>query len=403
MHQDLENTGSAFGFDGQWREFLPIALTNLLLTLVTLGIYRFWATTRERRYLWSRTRFIDERFEWSGTGLELLIGFLLVAVLVFLPLFLLPLVAQGLLLNGHYVAFGLLFALLYLFLFYLFGVARFRALRYRLSRSWWRGIRGGSDDQGYGYGWSYVWKTVIGMLAMGLMVPWSMTRLWNERWNRMSFGGHAFEAKAFWGNVFLRYILCYLAPFALFILAGILIFTAGVFMGVGDGGPGAAVAIVAVIVILALYIVLPLIALAYYAAFLREAVGALRLTGIDFEFTARTKDWVLLFLGNVGLWLLALLVALVPLSIFGLLARFAQVQPGGSPFADDPISFLIFIVAIAIPFTLVSPFIRYRGWRFGVRHLEASGEIDADALVQSTTRAPTQGEGLLDAFDIGAV
>lgn len=299
MDHDLDDASSAFGFDGQWREFLPIALTNLLLTLVTLGIYRFWATTRERRYLWSRTRFIDERFEWSGTGLELLVGFLLVAGLVFLPLFILQFVAQAMLVQGHGVALGVMAVLLYLFFFYLFGVARFRALRYRLSRSWWRGIRGGSDDQGYGYGVSYVWKTVLGMLALGLMVPWSMTRLWNERWNAMSFGGHGFRAGASWGNLFLRYILCYLAPWVLFFAVGILIFTAGMFAGMGDGTPGVAFLIFAGIIVLAAYILLPLIALVFYAAFLREAVGSLHLAGIDFEFTARTRHWVLLFLGNL--------------------------------------------------------------------------------------------------------
>lgn len=66
---------SAFVFEGTWREFAPIAFTNLLLTIVTLGIYRFWATTRERQYLWSRSRFIDEHLEWTGLGKELFFGF----------------------------------------------------------------------------------------------------------------------------------------------------------------------------------------------------------------------------------------------------------------------------------------------------------------------------------------
>jgi len=51
----------AFAFSGDWREFAPIAFTNLLLSIVTLGVYLFWARTRERRYLWSRTQFIDDR------------------------------------------------------------------------------------------------------------------------------------------------------------------------------------------------------------------------------------------------------------------------------------------------------------------------------------------------------
>ena len=77
MDQETTGGASAFAFSGTWREYAPIAFTNLLLIIVTLGIYRFWATTRTRQYLWSRTRFVDERLEWAGTGLELFIGFLM--------------------------------------------------------------------------------------------------------------------------------------------------------------------------------------------------------------------------------------------------------------------------------------------------------------------------------------
>ena len=51
-YTDAPETDSAFMFHGTWRDFAPIAFTNLLLTIVTLGIYRFWATTRERQYSW---------------------------------------------------------------------------------------------------------------------------------------------------------------------------------------------------------------------------------------------------------------------------------------------------------------------------------------------------------------
>ena len=58
--------GRAIRFTGNWREYLPIAATNVLLIIVTLGIYRFWAAARQRRYLWSRTEVIDDRLEWTG-------------------------------------------------------------------------------------------------------------------------------------------------------------------------------------------------------------------------------------------------------------------------------------------------------------------------------------------------
>ncbi len=43
---DAADDGRAIRFTGNWREYLPIAVTNALLIIVTLGIYRFWATAR---------------------------------------------------------------------------------------------------------------------------------------------------------------------------------------------------------------------------------------------------------------------------------------------------------------------------------------------------------------------
>src|SRR4051812_23245560 len=98
-----QETGAAraFEFDGNWREFAPIAFTNLLLTVVTLGVYTFWARTRERRYLWSRTRFIDDRLEWTGTGLELFIGYVMAFFLFILPLGLIQFAIQALAIRGQ--------------------------------------------------------------------------------------------------------------------------------------------------------------------------------------------------------------------------------------------------------------------------------------------------------------
>jgi uncharacterized membrane protein YjgN (DUF898 family) len=54
---------TAVEFEGDIHRFLPIALTNTLLNIVTLGFYRFWATTRERKFFWSHTRVIDDTLE----------------------------------------------------------------------------------------------------------------------------------------------------------------------------------------------------------------------------------------------------------------------------------------------------------------------------------------------------
>ena len=352
---------SAFGFDGNWKDFAKIALPNLLLTIVTLGIYRFWATARERRYLWAHSRFVDERLEWSGTGLELFVGFVLVAVTILLPLFGLQLLIQSLTLRGETVAAGGLTLFLFFGLYYLTGLARFRGLRYRLSRTHWRGIRGGSDNQGFGYGLSYVWKSFVGYLPLGLLVPWSMTSLWNDRMGKMSFGPHRFDAQADSGNLFARYLLFYLVPILLFVGMGLAMVAGGgigAVMG-GDEGAGIGAGLMAVVSLFVWFFVLGLVAAAFYAKYYREVVGATHWADLNFAFEASTKDWILLYLGD----------------------------------------FLLVIATLGIGFV----FLKYRHWKFFMTHMEAGGEIVLDELTQSTTRVAGHGEGLLDAFDIGAV
>lgn len=358
MMTAADNDGTAFQFMGNWREFAPIALTNFLLTIVTLGVYRFWAKARERRYLWSRTRFIDDRLEWTGTGMELFIGFLMAAILILLPIFILNFGIQALLLRGHLLIVSILFPALYLFLLFVIGLAQFRALRYRLSRTYWHGIRGGSADPGFDYGWSAVWKTIVGMVPLGLMIPWSMCELWNERWRKMSFGPHEFRSDVRPGPLMGRYLLFYLLPVAGCVAA---IGALGFAFTHGDSSPRAAAGAVGFVILglLAAYLALGAIALAFYAKYFREAVGHLSLTGIDFEFTARTMDWFKLILGNA----------------------------------------LLVILTLGVGYA----FLGYRSWTFFITHLEASGEVDLGSLIQSGTPELKQGEGLLDAFDVGAI
>lgn len=352
----------AFGFTGSWREYAPIAFTNLLLTIVTLGVYRFWATTRTRRYLWSRTHFRDAPLEWSGTGVELFIGFLLAMGLLFIPFIALQFGVQALIFQGYAGLAAFLGIAAFFLIFYLIGVALFRMLRYRLSRTWWHGIRGGSDDGGWGYGWSYVWRNIVAMIPAWLLVPWAMTSLWNDRWNAMSFGPHPFRAKALAGAVYLRFLLCYgLGLLIVLIGIGGAVAVPSLMMGADRTAAEARSVLLPAIflVIVALYVVLPLIALFFYAKYMRVVIDSLSLATLDFRFDARSRDWFILIAGDVLLTLCTLGIGAI--------------------------------------------FISYRHWRFYVRHLDARGDLDLDALTQSTTAAPGQGEGLAAMFDIGAI
>lgn len=353
--------GESFAFEGSWREYAPIAFTNLLLTIVTLGIYRFWATTRTRRYLWSNTRFIDDRLEWTGTGKELLLGFLMVLLLMGLPFLFLQFGAQALVLRGHAgLAAGLTMAAAFT-IFYLTGVARFRALRYRFSRTWWHGIRGGADDSGFGFGLQYMWRTIVSYIPLGLLIPWSMVSLWNRRMNAMSFGSHSFVAVGRARPLMKRFLLFYLAPL-LFVVIGVAM--AGTFGGaiggvwVTSSFPPLLRILSFIVIFVGVYALLGLIALTYYAAFLRETIGNLTLAGLEFSFEASTDDWLALFFGDIAL--------------------------------------------VVCTLGIGSIFLQYRHWKFFITHMNATGEIFTDELTQSQTKTSPHGEGLLDALDVGA-
>ena len=350
----------AFAFTGTWREYLPIALSNLALTIVTIGVYRFWAKARERRYLWSRTRFIDDRLEWTGTGREMFIGFLMVMLVLILPLFALNFLAQALALRGNAGAAGLLFIALYLGILYLAGFARFRALRYRLSRTYWHGIRGGAEDGGFRYAVSALWKPIAGALAIGVMVPWSMTSLWNERWNAMSFGPNRFEGGAQWPSLVGRWIMLLISPIVLLAAGGIVAMIAAPGLeGVARQAGPAVMSIIGLVILLGIYGLIAFVGLGYYAAYFRECVGTLGLGKLEFVFEARSRHWLLLFLGDVALVICTLGVGIA--------------------------------------------FLGYRHWSFFIRHLGATGEVDLEQLTQSTTTGPREAEGFADAFDIGAI
>jgi uncharacterized membrane protein YjgN (DUF898 family) len=142
--------GTPLDYDGTMGAVAGITFINAVLTFATLGIYRFWGKTRLRRYLWSRIDVFGDRLEYSGTGLELFLGFL-VAMAFLLPVFAIPVLVQ--------VAYPLDFevqgvteALFTLIILFLIQVAIFRARRYRLTRTRWRGIRGGQSGSAFIYG-----------------------------------------------------------------------------------------------------------------------------------------------------------------------------------------------------------------------------------------------------------
>ena len=336
----------AVRFTGHWQDYLKIAATNLLLTIVTLGIYRFWAKARERRYLWAHTQIIDDDLEWTGTGGEMLIGFLMVMG-VFL--------GWGALMFGGAALLGQWFLIVgviafYIFLLWGFGFAQFRALRYRLSRTYWRGIRGGSDDSGVGYGWTALGNNFVAGLTLGIMTPRAIVENWNDRIRKMSFGPHMLDSDVDTVGLQSRWMMIY----AVYIGFGILAALTSPDPATVQPGFNPA----EILPVLLLLVGLALVMTSFWALFFRKAAATFRVGELSAGFEVSTAEWLKFYARMVGL-------AIVTLG-FGLLM------------------------------------VGYLRWKFVMDRLHLYGEIDVSSLTQSTTTAPKDAEGFADAFDIGA-
>ena len=68
-------------FTGQWGEYFRIWIVNVLLTIVTLGIYAAWAKVRKRRYFCANTRLLGHTFEYLADPLKILYCNLIVVAL----------------------------------------------------------------------------------------------------------------------------------------------------------------------------------------------------------------------------------------------------------------------------------------------------------------------------------
>jgi uncharacterized membrane protein YjgN (DUF898 family) len=174
---------ASVSFSGRRGEFFNLVARGAGLELVTFGFYRFWLATDIRRHLWSHTSVGGDAPEYTGRGKELLIGFLF-ALAIFVPIYL------AYFLIGIEVGRYKAFASLPLFLFfYLFGqFAIYRARRYRLTRTVWRGVRFWMDGSGWAYAARAAGWALLTMLTLGAALPWREAALERYKMRHCHYG-----------------------------------------------------------------------------------------------------------------------------------------------------------------------------------------------------------------------
>lgn len=357
---------------------LKIALINFLLGLITLTIYRFWAKTNTRKHVWSCIHINGEPLEYTGTGGELFRGFLMVFGLFILPYIVILKTLQLTLGEVHPIVTGL--SLLFAFaVYFLWGFAIYKQRKYQLSRTQWRGIRGTMVGSAMIYSLTYFGSILAKSFSLGWATPVMNMVLQEQIINDMRFGDAAFKFKGRAGLLYPTYALCWILT-AVFVIAAIsfVSYEATTWFGTELSTlfdriferPHAPkpteldyyiFGIIALLVVSALaifFIVIPMLWAIYTAKEIRTFATYTRFDGAQFQLSVKAWGMVWLTLSNI----------------------------------------LLFIITLSI----ARPFIIQRSMRYMVDRLSLEGTIDIDRIQQSSAALPKRGEGLADAFDLGA-
>lgn len=207
-------------YTGRRAPLFRLALKTSLLTVLSLGFYRFWMKTRLRRYYWSAIRPGRHPLEYVGQPLEKLLGFLIAVTFLAFYIGIVNLILMFLsfaLLNTNFWAYGLSLIGILPILFF----ARFRARRYILARTRWRGIRFGMAPGAWGYAWRALVHWAITILSLGLL--WPRMTFWLEKYrtDRTLFGTETFVQGGRWTMLYPAF-LPVLAGMVVMALGGVL-------------------------------------------------------------------------------------------------------------------------------------------------------------------------------------
>ncbi|MGI9380532.1 MAG: DUF898 family protein [Methyloligellaceae bacterium] len=340
---------------------IPLSLKIFVLRILTLGIYYFWGKTEVRRRIWSATHLQHQPLEYTGTGKELFLGFLLVFLLFIIPAYGVVIAVQ--LYFGQDSVFSVTINIAFFtIIFFLIGVARYRARRYRLTRTRWRGIRAGMTGSPWTYGlYSFALSLLI-PVTLGFILPLRDVILQRRLVSETRFGTMPFRFSASARELYGPFVVMW---FGTILIYGMTLFILWLLYGsqlielVQANIPPPPAMLFAILFSLFAAFVLYLLMSAWYNS--RKFNLFARSTNID----AARLNLETTGLGLAGLQISNLLIVLLTLGI-------------------------------------ATPIVQARIARYFITRMSVVGAIDLDRIRQDYSATEKTGEGLAEAFDIDA-
>ncbi len=342
---------------------VALSFKNFAYRIATFGIYNFWGKTEVRKRIWSAIRINGEPLQYTGTGKEMLLGFLFVLAVLTVPTLIVTIAAIAVLGPRGAEAMQLVFSVLF---FFLVGVGTHRAIRYRMSRTLWRGIRGGLAGSSWAYGWTYFWTGLLLVVTLGWASPWRATKLQGLVVNDLRFGNRPFAFNATPGPLYGPFAGLWICAVAIMLVVGYGLFAA--FYGMQDMRrlmPGqqpnlsVMVQIIAIIYggLLVGFLLFAVVSAWYRARMMNHFAAHTSFEAVRFSGTATGRSLIWLSITNM--------------------------------------------LMVVLTLGLLSPVAQTRSARYFVERLRMTGGASLDQILQGAHHEG-RGEGLAQAFDIDA-
>ena len=208
-------------FTGKSAEFFGIWIVNVLLSIVTLGIYSAWATVRTKSYFYGNTKLDSHAFSYLAKPLQILKGRLLaIAFFVIYSL-----------VSSFFPIAGLFFTIALVFLFPWFIV---QGLRFDSRMTSYRNVRFNFHGS-YGKALvTFILLPIVGMLTFYLAMPWVMKKMNEFVLSNTSYGEQRLTTYIETKQYYLAALMVLLVT-----VIGVAAIIAIIFAGVGGLDPAA--------------------------------------------------------------------------------------------------------------------------------------------------------------------
>ena len=202
---NIQTTTTAVVFNGTGREYFGIWIVNLLLSLVTLGVYSAWAKVRRKKYFYNNTQIDHVGFDYHANPISILKG-RAIAFTFFL-----------LYVMGDYIHMAVPLTLIIIFFIALPWLV-VRASMFNARNSSHRGLRFDFDGKVGEAFKAYFLLPLLTVISLGVAAPYVVRQQHKFLIDQHKYGASHFDMQATSG----QFYSIYLKFFGIFLLISVI-------------------------------------------------------------------------------------------------------------------------------------------------------------------------------------